>query len=543
MRHYFVRYCYAAAVSLLVMADTSDAVTVTINRNVETNNNSTDTDGNRPFFVDNYSDGTITFTNPDGYTGTATPGVDNMSTVTGVGLGLGGDGTNALPMGAGLNFDIRFTVQTTGAAGGVLTDGGSAGLGVDSSASQTDSNTTQLTTGEQLLFDNLQLTNVSFDDPLGLLQSGATVGNPRWRVLRSPGHAAGDMATTSSDPDGTVNPTQFNTATSIENNYTAGLISPPTGLASPLYLTTTGGSWPLKGIGYQVEINYELATPPPSRRTFLFGEPVQPGTYEGTSSHQISDNDTTISITAVGNGALFDTNDIGVGVNSAEDDLDPLGSENGDAFQRRIDGNLPMPEAIHFSFDQDVSLESLTIGSLSLDGTESVVLSYDPNTGPNPFAGLTGYSGDYTLGSDSITFNRLTGGQTPFPITFGMNGQSEILITEGTVLSLTSSTSIFPADDGGILLDMITVRVPDAGLAGDYNGDGTVDAADYVLWRKDPAAHGGDPAGYNTWRANFGGTLTPGSGSSPGAVPETTSDTLLIFAAACFSIAWRKRAI
>ena len=120
----------------------------------------------------------------------------------------------------------------------MLTDGGSAGLGVDSSASQTDSNTTQLTTGRSYCSTPLQLINVSFYDPLGLLQPGATAGNPRWRVLRSAGHAADDMATTSSDPDGTVNPTQFNTATSIENNYTAGFISPPTGLAA-----TEASSW------------------------------------------------------------------------------------------------------------------------------------------------------------------------------------------------------------------------------------------------------------------------------------------------------------
>jgi hypothetical protein len=38
----------------------------------------------------------------------------------------------------------------------------------------------------------------------------------------------------------------------------------------------------------------------------------------------------------------------------------------------------------------------------------------------------------------------------------------------------------------------------------DYNHNNLVDAPDYVLWRKDPTANGGDPDGYNTWRANFG---------------------------------------
>lgn len=39
---------------------------------------------------------------------------------------------------------------------------------------------------------------------------------------------------------------------------------------------------------------------------------------------------------------------------------------------------------------------------------------------------------------------------------------------------------------------------------GDYNGNGVVDAADYTLWRDNPAGFGGSPDGYNTWRANYG---------------------------------------
>jgi hypothetical protein len=38
------------------------------------------------------------------------------------------------------------------------------------------------------------------------------------------------------------------------------------------------------------------------------------------------------------------------------------------------------------------------------------------------------------------------------------------------------------------------------GLPGDFNGDGSVDAADYVIWRKTD----GTQADYETWRANFG---------------------------------------
>jgi hypothetical protein len=58
---------------------------------------------------------------------------------------------------------------------------------------------------------------------------------------------------------------------------------------------------------------------------------------------------------------------------------------------------------------------------------------------------------------------------------------------------------------------------------GDYNGDGKVDAADYVAWRKTPGNFGGDPGGYDTWRANFG-EGGPGGG---GAVPEPASMLLI----------------
>jgi len=84
------------------------------------------------------------------------------------------------------------------------------------------------------------------------------------------------------------------------------------------------------------------------------------------------------------------------------------------------------------------------------------------------------------------------------------------------------------------------------GLAGDYNDDGTVDAADYIVWRKNLGTnyHLPNEAGfpgivdqfdYDVWRANFGATI--GSGSALGEpsqanVPEPAAVVLVCLAAA-----------
>ena len=65
---------------------------------------------------------------------------------------------------------------------------------------------------------------------------------------------------------------------------------------------------------------------------------------------------------------------------------------------------------------------------------------------------------------------------------------------------------------------------------GDYNQDGTVDAADYVMWRK-TGVNGSQ--GYETWRANFGASSVGGSSTATNAaVPEPAASLLLILATA-----------
>ena len=74
--------------------------------------------------------------------------------------------------------------------------------------------------------------------------------------------------------------------------------------------------------------------------------------------------------------------------------------------------------------------------------------------------------------------------------------------------SLVSTNSVLTVGggdaSGGEYFGSITVGT--ANPAGDFNSDGTVDAADYVVWRKTINT----PTAYDTWRANFGATGSPG---------------------------------
>jgi len=75
-------------------------------------------------------------------------------------------------------------------------------------------------------------------------------------------------------------------------------------------------------------------------------------------------------------------------------------------------------------------------------------------------------------------------------------------------------------------------------LAGDFNHDHVVNAADYVAWRK----YDGTPAGYNMWRANFG-NLSGSGMSSNMTVPEPTTGLLLLIAGTLTMRSRRRRAV
>jgi GH18 family chitinase len=99
---------------------------------------------------------------------------------------------------------------------------------------------------------------------------------------------------------------------------------------------------------------------------------------------------------------------------------------------------------------------------------------------------------------------------------------------------------LHPSNPNSLLRAAYEAQQSLLGLDGDYNDDGKVDAADYVVWRQNEGttnALPNDPHGetiganqYNTWRANYGMTQ-PASGGGTIAVPEPVACWLLMTAA------------
>jgi hypothetical protein len=86
------------------------------------------------------------------------------------------------------------------------------------------------------------------------------------------------------------------------------------------------------------------------------------------------------------------------------------------------------------------------------------------------------------------------------------------------------------------------------GLLGDFNEDDKVDAADYVIWRKNETANVALPNDnglatqaerFDLWRANFGNMTMPGGGSG-GAVPEPATLVMLIVGMAAVALGRRR---
>ena len=118
-------------------------------------------------------------------------------------------------------------------------------------------------------------------------------------------------------------------------------------------------------------------------------------------------------------------------------------------------------------------------------------------------------------------------------------GQSFEILTATGGVSQTFQQLLLPALAPGLEWDLsygsrsVLLQVISTVLPGDYNRDGLVDAADYVVWRKaagqqvtpGTGADGNndgwvDDGDFSVWKSNFGNMLAGGAAADDSAVPE-----------------------
>jgi hypothetical protein len=126
-------------------------------------------------------------------------------------------------------------------------------------------------------------------------------------------------------------------------------------------------------------------------------------------------------------------------------------------------------------------------------------------------------------------------------VTAGGNLLGTFNNTPGGVLTTSAGTFNVTYMGGANGFVRLSNFMPAAGgITGDFNNNGVVDAADYVLWRNggmlenDPTP-GNDPADYNVWRMNFGRSSGGSAASLAATVPEPAASTLalVMFIGAC----------
>ena len=173
-------------------------------------------------------------------------------------------------------------------------------------------------------------------------------------------------------------------------------------------------------------------------------------------------------------------------------------------------GQLTLTAASSYTGDTQVNAGILSTSNASLADTADLYM-------------LTGAKFDLNFsGSDTIRSFYLDG--TPMAVgTYGATGSGATNIND----TLFTGTGV---------LNVTTLPV--VGVPGDFNGNGVVDMADYVLWRNGgPLQNEISDAGivtaqdYLDWRAHFGNTMGSGALSAGASVPEPSSFALLMLVA------------
>lgn len=198
----------------------------------------------------------------------------------------------------------------------------------------------------------------------------------------------------------------------------------------------------------------------------------------------------------------------------------------------------PNPLSVQVSHDGLLTFQITSLGSssqtaLSVQGLEAAALNASVGATGNHWTHASGSRGtswisDYIFGTGPYTMD----------VAIGAAG------TVGTY----PITAMYVGDGPRGKSTSFNLTITPAGVPGDYNSNGTVDAADYVLWRNGgPLQNEVDAAGtvnaadYTAWRARFGNAAGSGVSYSIAAVPEPSTVLLVLLSTVVTMLSIRRR--
>ncbi len=183
----------------------------------------------------------------------------------------------------------------------------------------------------------------------------------------------------------------------------------------------------------------------------------------------------------------------------------------------------------------------------TLDLGQSFQLDVTVSNAADVLAAIGADELDYMLG----TSGSLSGSASDTDLALGGGNIHQVLFDTSSP-GMKSGTIVVSSDSQGVANGLVQIDVSyevlAAGLAGDYNEDGVVDAADYSVWRDqlgsptslpndDTPGVGEDD--YDRWRAHYGDTAGTGSLlSSATAVPEPSTAVLVCLALVTAAVRW-----
>ena len=184
----------------------------------------------------------------------------------------------------------------------------------------------------------------------------------------------------------------------------------------------------------------------------------------------------------------------------------------------------------------DIYTGSLTgTGDLNGDGIFNNDRVFSNANAPNPLAESAAYNQGSTV---SAVF-----GNTKYNWTISYTGNITESDANNSVVSSISGTGGLDVVLMGLSTETISTGVP-----GDYNGNGVVDMADYVLWRNGGPLQNEvnsigtvDASDYTAWRSRFGNTSGSGSGLNASQVPEPALMSLAMLGAVGIALLRRGR--